>query len=82
MDTNIDKKYITSNLHLAAALYAKGCTLLDYSKDTSGKTNFIFDYVSDCEKYEKQWLTNTLEVKAFDFFQGLRLLKSILYGER
>lgn len=77
---DIDKNYKTQNLHLAGALHSKGCTLLDYTKDSNGKITFIFDHYFDCKEYEKQWLTNTLEVKAFEYFQSLRLLKGVLYG--
>ncbi|PIP56718.1 hypothetical protein COX05_01560 [candidate division WWE3 bacterium CG22_combo_CG10-13_8_21_14_all_39_12] len=79
-DTN--KKYETQNLNLAGALHTKGCTLIDFTKNPDSKITFIFDHYVDCKEYEKQWLLNTLEVKAFEYSQSLKLMKGVLYGDR
>lgn len=77
---NKRKTYRTQSLNLAAALHSKGCTLLDYEHSSfENKVIFIFDHYQDCEKYEKQWFANSLQVMAYDYALSLRLLKGVLY---
>jgi len=74
------KYYKTKDLNLASAILSKGILLSDYLKDESGAVTFSFSDLKGCSRIEKMWLTNKLEVSAYDYAAALRRLKSVIHG--
>ncbi|MEI6352768.1 MAG: DUF5659 domain-containing protein [Candidatus Nomurabacteria bacterium] len=77
-----DAKYIhyVTDLGLAIALLCLDHELITLEKKDSKKSIFLFRKREDTEKIENKYFSNKLEVKARDFWDHSRALKSKLYS--
>lgn len=76
-------KYIpyigVQDLGLAVTLLTSGCTLESVDNTNPQKVKFMFVENSKFKKVEKGYLTNSLDVKAREFFDNIRALKNQLH---
>lgn len=72
--------YACGDLGLATALLCLDHELITLEKKDSKKFIFLFRRKEDTEEIENKYFSNKLEVKARDFWDHSRALKSKLYS--
>ena len=78
---NTDKEpFTTYDIGVSTALLCSGYTLLSVDKDNPHKSLFIFNNEVSIEKTANQFFSNTLTVKAREFFDQLKALKNLIYN--
>lgn len=77
-----EAKYIhyVTDLGLATALLCLDHELITLERKDSKKSVFLFRKRNDTEEIENNYFSNKLEVKARDFWDHSRALKSKLYS--
>lgn len=77
-----EAKYIhyVTDLGLASSLLCLNHELITLERKNSKKSVFLFRKREDTEEIENKYFSNRLEVKARDFWDHSRALKSKLYS--
>jgi len=76
-----DIYWATFDLGCSAALVSKNFQLVYLNKENPKKVQFIFLKEVGIEKIINEYWANTLEVKAREFFDATKMIKSRLYSE-
>lgn len=76
-----DTYWATFDLGCSGALVAKKFSLVFLNKENPRKVQFIFLKKVGIEKVINDYWANTLEVKAREFFDAIKMIKSRLYSE-
>lgn len=71
--------YETNSLPLAAAIISSGINLHSISKDTEGKTVFIFEFTAELSRVKERFWARLLKVEPNSFWETIRFLKSRIY---
>jgi hypothetical protein len=73
--------FYTFDLGCSAALICKKFQLTSLDKENPKKVQFIFQKEPGIEKVVNEYWANTLEVKAREFFDSVKMLKNRIYSE-
>ncbi len=77
---NIQEYYYTNDIDIASLLVCKGYNLINITYITQTKVTFIFLKNQEIEPIVESFWTNLAEVKALDFTNTRKNLKSRIYG--
>lgn len=78
--TSVDEQWSSTDIGVATALLCSGFTLQSVDKGNPHKSLFIFNNEVGIEKTANQFFSNTLTVKAREFFDQLKALKNLIYN--
>ena len=67
------------DLGLAVALMSSGCEISSVNTENPRTVKFIFTWDNKAQKVEREYLADTLSVKARTFFDNMRALKNQLH---
>lgn len=76
-----DTCWATFDLGCSAALVCKKFQLVSLNKENPKKVQFIFLKEVGIEKTINDYWANTLEVRAREFFDAVKMIKNRLYSE-
>lgn len=69
------------DLGLAASLVSLDFEILDTERDTQGRAYFVFKQTTKLEQAVNDYWSNTLSVKARQYFDNTKMLKTRIYSE-
>lgn len=69
------------DLGLASALVTYGFEISDTHRDTNGRTYFIFQETTALDETVNGYYADTLQVKARQFFDNIKMLKGRIYSD-
>ncbi len=75
-----EELFSTYDIGVSTALLCSGYTLLKVDKDNPQKALFIFENKIGIEIAANQYFSNTLSVKAREYFDQLKALKNLIYN--
>ena len=79
MESNNNK--LIRDLGLAASLVSLDFEILDTERDTQGRAYFVFKQTTKFEQAVNDYWSNTLSVKARQYFDNTKMLKTRIYSE-
>ena len=73
-----ENTYTTADYYETALLFTCGYKLVNTDRNGE-RINFIFSNKESCEEVIKKYFANELKVKARDFVEGLKTVKSYIF---
>jgi hypothetical protein len=78
-EKHMNNQFITKDLNLAGLLYAKGVPFIGVNRN--GKLCwFVFENHEQCERFQQQFFSKSLEVNAKEYADAIRTLKDLVFA--